>query len=51
VEAERAWRRACAARGGWAGAGWRRGVRDEVVEARGAGEVVAAGARRGFGGG
>jgi hypothetical protein len=52
VEAGRAWRRACAARGGGAGAGWRWGARGEVVEARGevveargVGEVVAAGAR------
>jgi hypothetical protein len=45
VEAGRAWRQACAARGDRAGAGWRRGARDEVVEARGADEVVAAGAR------
>jgi hypothetical protein len=35
VEAGRAWRRACAARDGGAGVGWRRG----------SGEVVAAGAR------
>jgi hypothetical protein len=31
--------------GGGAGVGWRRGARGEVVQARGAGEVVAAGAR------
>ena len=45
VEAGRAWRLACAARGSGAGAGWRQGASGEVVEACGAGEVVAAGAR------